>query len=180
MDAVDALDAVDEGSAVRGKKLNDRLAAMAGFVTAGESVADIGADHGYLPMYLVREGISPFAILTDKNPGPLEKTRASVAKRQIEEGKLILRLGDGLAALSEAEVDTVVIAGMGAETIVSILEADPEKTRSFGKFIFQPRTKTDILRDWVAGAGWEVSETQAGERGRLCDIIVCKTGKQYG
>ncbi|MCL1896603.1 MAG: class I SAM-dependent methyltransferase [Clostridiales bacterium] len=185
------------------KKLNARLSAMAGFVGAGESVADIGADHGYLPMHLVGEGVSPFAILTDANPGPLEKTRVSVTKAGFADisapvqkvdakagfagtpaaryspgpgagGWIELRLGDGLSALARGEVDTVVIAGMGGETIVSILAADPEKARSFGKYILQPRTKTGILRAWVSAAGWKaLAETQAEEQGRFCDIIVC-------
>ena len=186
---------------MRVKKLSPRLEAMAGFVRAGESVADVGADHAILPIYLVREGISPFAVLTDVNPGPLEKTRLNiekanghkrdgsfcVQKRTQKEPSLLcptqkepsllcfdLRLGDGLAALAESEVDTVIIAGMGGETIISILEADPGKALSFGKYILQPRTKTGALELWLAGSGWRVLEkTAADERGRLCDIIVC-------
>jgi len=164
---------------------------MAGFVREGESVADVGADHAILPIYLVREGISPFAVLTDVSPGPLEKTRFNiekaighkrdgsfyVQKRTQKEPSLLcfdLRLGDGLAALAESEVDTVIIAGMGGETIISILEADPGKAVSFGKYILQPRTKTGALELWLAGSGWSVLEkTAADERGRLCDIIVC-------
>ena len=129
---------------VRNKKLNARLSAIAGFVDDGESVADIGADHGYLPVHLVREGISPFAILTDLNPGPLEKTRAMIQKSCmdnqksfIDNRKLELRLGDGLTALGDGEVDTVVIAGMGGETIISILAKDPAKAMSFRKYVLQ-------------------------------------------
>jgi len=173
--------------------------AIAGFVSAGESVADIGSDHAYVPIYLVREGISPFAVLTDVKPGPLEKTRASVEKaiassrnhseicltdslanrrrfrcEQSQECVFDLRLGDGLAALSKAEVDTVIIAGMGGETIISILEADTKKASSFRKYILQPRTKTELLAGWLEGSGWKVMiKTTAEEKGRMCDIIVC-------
>ena len=158
---------------MRAKKLSGRLAAMASFVSAGESVADIGADHGYLPIYLVREGISPFAILTDVQEGPLEKTRISVEKALGSRG-VSLRLGDGLSVLDEAEVDVVVIAGMGGETIISILEADPEKTKSFMKYILQPRTKVNELQKWLIKESWNIIfETKAEEKGRLCDIIVC-------
>jgi len=181
------------------KKLSARCEAIAGFVSAGESVADIGADHAYVPLYLVREGVSPFAVLTDVKPGPLEKTRASVEKaiansrnhseicltnslanrrrfwcEQNQTCIFDLRLGDGLEALTEAEVDTVIIAGMGGETIISILSADPEKAGSFRKYILQPRTKTEMLFRWLADSGWAVlTKTAVEERGRMCDIIVC-------
>jgi len=149
---------------------------MAGFVGAGESVADIGSDHAYVPIYLVREGVSPFAILTDIRPGPLDRARKSVEKAAAAGGgeKFDLRLGDGLAVLTEGEVDTVIIAGLGGETIISVLDADPDKTLSFSKYILQPRTKTDLLGEWLDAAGWVVTEkASADERGRLCDIIVC-------
>jgi len=150
--------------------------AMAEFVESGERIADIGADHAYLPIYLLREGVSPFAVLTDIRPGPLEKTRESVAKALRGEPSpgFDLRLGDGLEPLGPGEVDTVVIAGMGGETIISILEADAEKAASFKKYILQPRTKTGLLEDWLGGLGWKIiSKAVAEERGRLCDIIVC-------
>ncbi|MDR3363522.1 MAG: class I SAM-dependent methyltransferase [Clostridiales Family XIII bacterium] len=165
---------------MRAKKLPVRLAAMAGFVGAGESLADIGADHGYLPIHLVREGRSPFAILTDANPGPLEKTRASVAAaigpaaNGMDAPRISIRLGDGLAPVGAAEVDTVVIAGMGGKTIAAILAADLAKTRSFKKFVLQPRTKAGVLKTWLENAGFEIlAKTAAEERGRLCDIVVC-------
>ena len=153
--------------------------AMAGYISAGESIADIGADHGYLPLYLLWKGISPFAILTDTQPGPLEKARISVEKARSAglikpDTRIDLRLGDGLSPLAGAEVSAVVIAGMGGESICSILMADPNKTRSFLKYILQPRTKTDMVLGWLAGAGWStLDRTVAEENGRKCDIIVC-------
>ena len=168
---------------MRARKISGRLEAMASFVSDGEKIADIGADHGYLSFYLIREGISPFAILTDVRKGPLEKTRLSAEKASaISAGidtKIELRLGDGLYALEKAEVDAVVIAGMGSETIISILSADPEKTGSFNKFILQPRTKTELLKEWLEREGWSIfTETSAEERGRMCDIIVCAPTKK--
>ena len=177
---------------MRAKKLSARFEAMAGFVCAGERVADIGTDHALLPIFLVKEGLSPFAVLTDISPGPLEKARLGVEKAmrtwvgaasseayndrvsERDDKAFDLRLGDGLDVLKESEVDTVIIAGIGGETIISILEADPDKTESFPKFILQPRTKTGLLEKWLAGSDWKILEkTAAEERGRLCDIIVC-------
>jgi len=203
---------------MRTKKLSARCEAMAGFVGAGERIADIGADHASLPLYLVREGISPFAVLTDVKPGPLQRTRESVQKALEHSGEetegdetkgdvpsvlqsktegtspfvsspsvssplcsgFDLRLGDGLDVLAEREVDTVLIAGMGGETIISILKADPAKSGSFSKYILQPRTKTEKLKVWLLSSGWKIfAETIAEEKGRFCDIIVCapKEGK---
>ena len=168
-----------EQEEARAKRLSPRLMAMASYVEAGESVADIGADHAYLPLWLVREGVAPFAILTDVQPGPLEKTRISVDKALAAgllrlDCRVDLRLGDGLSPLAGAEVDVVVIAGLGGETICSILMADPAKSNSFLKYILQPRTKTDFLLGWLAGAGWStLAQTTAEENGRKCDIIVC-------
>ena len=167
---------------MRVKKLAPRLAAMADFVSAGESIADIGADHGYLPIHLLREEVIPFAILSDVQKGPLEKTRLSVEKAisslsAVSDGaeeRISLRLGDGLSVVEKGEVDIIVIAGMGSETIIKILSAEKEKTVSFGKFILQPRTKTELLKEWIASENWSIlAETKAEERGRLCDIIVC-------
>jgi len=171
---------------VREKKLSARFEAMAAFVRAGESIADIGTDHALLPIYLVRSGVSPFAVLTDISPGPLAKARAGVGKliaslpaAPRNDGVFDLRLGDGLKVLGPAEVDTVIIAGVGGETIISILEADPDKTGSFKKYILQPRTKKNLLEEWLAGSGWNViGKTTAEERGRLCEIILCAPGEE--
>ena len=163
------------------KRLNARLQALAAFIEPGESVADIGADHGYLPLWLVQEGVSPFVVLTDVEAGPLEKTRESVdrwfSENDSNKALVSLRRGDGLSALNAGEVDAVVVAGMGGETIVSILDADISKSVSFGKYILQPRTKTNVLKEWILKNMWVIiSETAALEKGRLCDIIVCKPG----
>jgi len=179
---------------VREKKLSARFKAMASFINAGESVADIGTDHALLPIYLVREGVSPFAVLTDISQGPLEKARKNVESasnsvntrgrfscvntKEPSPCVLDLRLGDGLSVLEPAEVDAVIIAGIGSETMISILEADPDKTGSFRKYILQPRTKTKLLETWLAGSGWNVIEkTTAEERGRLCEIFLCAPGE---
>ena len=161
---------------MREKKLSARFKAMASFINAGESVADIGTDHALLPIYLVREGVSPFAVLTDISPGPLGKARKNV--EAASNSNFDLRLGDGLKVLEPAEVDAVIIAGIGSETMISILEADPDKTGSFRKYVLQPRTKTKLLEAWLDGSGWNViDKTTAEERGRLCEIFLCAPGE---
>lgn len=154
------------------KKLSPRLLAMAHHVKAGERIADIGSDHAYLPRYLVAGGISPHAILTDARPGPLARAKAG-AELEAQPDLFDLRLGDGLEPLRNGEVETVVVAGMGGETIAAILAADPEKAGSFPKYILQPRTKTEVLRDWIARSGWSLlADETVEERGRACVILV--------
>ncbi|MDR1797711.1 MAG: class I SAM-dependent methyltransferase [Clostridiales Family XIII bacterium] len=164
------------------KKLSPRLLRLAAHVEAGETLCDIGPDHAYLPRLLVSRGVCPRVVLSDVKEGPLRQAWGSVCTELGEDrpfrapsgiGPYAFRLGDGLAALSAGEVDAVVIAGMGGETIIAILGADAAKTASFRKFILQPRTKADELRGWLQGAGWTISaEETATEKGRDCRIIV--------
>jgi tRNA (adenine22-N1)-methyltransferase len=184
-------------------KYTERIRRIASYVDAGESVADIGSDHGYLALWLAREGVSPRVVVTDIAEGPLAIARANVeneyvrrrvdrrfpdkygladcrlgdgfADRRLGNGLADCRLGDGLAPLAPGEVDAVVIAGMGGETIRDIMAADPAKTASFAKYILQPRTKTEALRAWLAERYAIAAEDTVSERGRQCPIIVVRT-----
>jgi tRNA (adenine22-N1)-methyltransferase len=155
-------------------RLNARLAAIAAYITDGDRVADIGTDHGYLPIHLYKAGLSESLILTDINKDPLTHAKVNIKQAfdEIPEA-FSLRMGDGLDPLEEDETDVCVIAGMGGETIVAILSADREKTRNIDKFILQPRTKTNVLRNWIYDNGYYViDEDLVSERNRLCEIII--------
>jgi tRNA (adenine22-N1)-methyltransferase len=165
---------------------SERLAAIAGYVTKHAGVADIGTDHGYLPVWLVENDICPFAVLTDQKEGPLRNAWRNVASSVGTDagngapwlgarfGGYEIRLGDGLLPLAPGEVDTVVIAGMGGETIRSILDKDRNKSGSFPKYVLQPRTNSAAVRAWIRDAEWYViHEDIAEENGKLCEIVVC-------
>ena len=102
--------------------LDERLKTVAALVRPGSRVADIGTDHGYLPVYLVKEGICPRAIAADLRSGPLESARRHVTAAGLSD-RIDLRLGDGLTPIEPQEVDDMIIAGMGGETIAGILAA---------------------------------------------------------
>jgi tRNA (adenine22-N1)-methyltransferase len=155
-------------------KYSDRILKIASYVGRGETVADIGPDHGYLAEWLIRNGISPRVIMSDVAEGPLLIARRNAERYLRDASQADFRLGDGLAPLERGEVDTVVIAGMGGESIIEMLGADPDKTRSFGKYILQPRTKVGLLREWLEGRYDIMYEGSAVERGRDCEIIVMK------
>jgi tRNA (adenine22-N1)-methyltransferase len=140
-------------------------------IEPGERVADVGTDHALLPIALYARGRSHSPILSDARPGPLEKARANIA-RLLPGAVFDLRLGDGLAPYARGEADVVVIAGMGGRLIADILSADAEKSRSFGRFVLQPRNASDKLRLRLGELGFAVTdEALAEEGGRICEII---------
>jgi tRNA (adenine22-N1)-methyltransferase len=156
-------------------QLSERLAAIADYVLEGETVADIGTDHGLLPIFLLQQKRSPKVVLSDIREGPLKKAQANLLA-YAPDIKADLRLGSGLETLRNGEVDAVIIAGMGGHMISGILAADPVKTRSFPKFILQPRNVTDKLRIWLYKHGYTIThERLVRERNKICEIIVVDT-----
>ncbi len=151
--------------------LSDRLLAIAREVEKGQIVADIGTDHGFLPIYLWERGISPKVILTDISRGSLEKAREN-CKRLYPEEEFDLRLGDGISPIREDEVDTVIIAGMGGILMTEILQNDISKARMMKKLILQPRNNIGILRHWLYNHGFSIINEKLVREGRfICEII---------
>ena len=107
-------------------ELAKRLAVAAAYVPAGSVVADIGADHAYLPIYLVKTGRCARVIATELRSGPFQSALRQVAEHKLE-SNIDLRLGDGLTVLKPAEAGVLVLAGMGGNTIREIL-APPRKS----------------------------------------------------
>ena len=103
-------------------QLQPRLQCIASLVQKGARLADVGTDHGYLPVYLLQEGTIERAIASDINALPLDHARATAEEYGVTE-KIDFRLCPGLAFIRADECDTVAIAGMGGETILGILEA---------------------------------------------------------
>lgn len=138
------------------EKLDDRLRTIASLVRRDARVGDVGCDHGYLICALVRDGLSPGGVACDINPKPLQKARDEVFRCGLQE-KIDCRLGDGMNPLLPDEVDDVVIAGMGGETIISILEQSDGWRRYPNKhFLLQPMTKAPLLRQWLCANGFGI------------------------
>lgn len=157
--------------------LTDRLAAIANEIEKGESVADIGTDHGYLPMYLVKEGISEKVIMADISKGSLNKARKN-CREYMPEIRFDFRNGNGLRVVRKGEVDVVVIAGMGGNLICDILGRDLGKARSCKKLILQPRTGQGRLRAWLVKKGFDIVNEQLVREGRfICEIITAVPGE---
>lgn len=134
--------------------LSKRLNAVASLVELGSSVADVGTDHGYIPVYLVENKISPFVVAMDINEKPLASCKSLVKAAGFED-VISTRLSNGLEKLDRGECDTVIIAGMGAELIVDILSNCDFVNELH--LILQPMTHPEIARKYLYDNGFEIN-----------------------
>ena len=123
-------------------QLSLRLSAIAGLVTRGNRLVDVGCDHGYLPVSLYLDGRIPGAIAMDVRKGPLSRAQEHISQYGLN-AYIETRLSDGLEALKPGEGDTLVIAGMGGPLMERILTDGAEVRESFREMILQPQS--DIL-----------------------------------
>lgn len=157
--------------------LTDRLKAIADEVDKDDVVVDIGTDHGYVPMYLVKENISSKVIMADISKGSLNKARRN-AREYMPETKFDFRLGNGLKVVRKGEVDTIIIAGMGGNLITDILGRDMGKAKAAKKLILQPRTSQGRLRAWLIRKGFKITNEQLVKEGKfICEIITASVGE---
>ena len=143
-----------------------------------KTVADIGADHGYLTKVLIEENRAKAVIATDISKNSKKKT-ANLAKKYGFLDKIFLKVGDGLKILNKGEAQIVVIAGMGGNEIIKILEENTDKT--FDKFIFQPMQNTINLREYLIKHNYEIiKDFIVKDRKKFYNTIVARfsTNKQ--
>lgn len=164
-------------------KLSDRLQLIADRINEGETMADIGTDHGFLPIYLKTSGKSPKVIMGDVSELSLEKGRKN-AYMMVPDMAMLddigFRAGDGLSVLEPGEVDAVVIAGMGGKLIRDIMAADMELTLSVKKFILQPRIGQGHLRKWLVDNGFViVAEDVVIEGDYIPEVITAVSPEFY-
>ena len=149
-------------------QISKRLEAVASFVEQGSVIADVGCDHGYIPIYLYQKGMIPKAIAMDVNKGPLE--RAEIHIREYGLGEYITtRLSDGVRALKPNEADAVVIAGMGGALMEKIIEEGEETLKSVSYLILQPQSELAHFRRFLHQKGYCIGEKRkrvlcAGDR----------------
>ena len=152
-------------------KLNERLMTAVQFVREGSRLADVGTDHGYLPIFLILEGRIPFAIAADINRGPLDKADENIHKYALD-GKIKTVLCDGLRRIDKDEVDDVAIFGMGGELIVKIIDEAPWLKDTSKRLILQPMTHPEKLRKYLADNGYRIiGEALSFDRGKIYQTI---------
>ena len=152
-------------------KINDRLLTAVPFVRKGKRFADIGTDHGYLPIYLLDKGIINFAIAADINRGPLDKAEENIEKFGLN-GRIKTVLCDGLKGINASEVDDVAIFGMGGELIMKIIDEAPWLKGEDKRVILQPMTHPEKLREYLANNGYKIiGETLSFDRDKIYQTI---------
>lgn len=153
--------------------LTPRLRAVAELVPAGARLADVGTDHAYLPAYLLSAGRISTAIGTDIRPGPLARAKETAERYGLEE-RLSLRLCDGLTGVSAHETDALVVAGMGGETILAILEAAPWSLQKV--CILQPMSAVEALRAGLDGLGVSIVKEALVREGETLYLVLYLDG----
>lgn len=157
-------------------KLSPRLAAIASMVPRGARLADVGTDHGHLPIWLLRHGCIRSAVATDIRPGPLSRAEENRAAAGISSQDMRCILCDGLEGVAAADADTVVIAGMGGENIAGILEKTPWARRE-AFLILQPMTRPEVLRAALGKWGCCITrECLVMDCGRIYSVLSAGAG----
>lgn len=157
--------------------LQPRLQLLADMVPAGSRLADVGTDHGYLPVYLLQQGRISRAIASDIVDGPLQHARQTAAEYEVD--GIDFRLCPGLDAIAPHEADTVVIAGMGGETIQAILSAAPWTADGSHLLLLQPMTKVEYLRKWLVDNGYAFTEERlVWDKDHLYPVFAVRGGTQ--
>lgn len=151
-------------------KLSKRLQAVADFITCGNYVADIGTDHGFLPIYLIQQGRCPGILAMDVRGGPLMRAKGHIIQAGLED-LIQTRLSDGLGQLLPGEAQSVVIAGLGGLTIKKILEAalHTPVLEGLAELVLEPQSEVASLRRFLRENRMYIDK----------ETLVCEDGKFY-
>ena len=149
-------------------QLSRRLRAAADLVSTGSVLADIGTDHGYIPIALVEEKKIPGAIAMDINKGPLARADEHIRQHGLEH-QIETRLSDGLHAMKQGEAQSILIAGMGGLLIVRILTEGKEVLEGCRELILQPQSELRSVRSYLEQEHYRITEER----------LVLEEGKYY-
>ena len=151
--------------------IDSRIKAVLNFVEKNSRVVDIGADHGYLSIELVKSGRASFVVASDLNPKPLDAAKKNIAAAGLSDF-IEVRLGDGLKVLREGEVDTICVAGMGGALIAEILNDSPQILKSARQLILQPMNATEKILSWLKNNSWYAADIDLAEVGGIIYEII--------
>lgn len=149
-------------------ELSNRLKALTDMVTVGNTVADVGCDHGFLSIYLVQNQISPRVLAMDVRKGPLQAATTHVEECGLSD-YITTRLSDGIKEMEAGECETLVVAGMGGRLMTKILTDEEWKTKQFKELILQPQSELPLFRRFLRENGYSVID----------ENILCEDGKYY-
>ncbi len=149
-------------------KLSKRMKAVAAMVTSGGVLADVGTDHGYIPIALIQRQKIKSAIAMDINKGPLARAQDNIASAQLGD-YIQTRLSDGVAALGEGEADSILIAGMGGELVIHILSEGEKVCKAASELILQPQSDIRKVREYLRLHHYKIVD----------EDMICEDGKYY-
>lgn len=156
--------------------LSKRLMAVADMITDGNRVADVGTDHGYIPIYLALHKRVPFAIAMDINKGPLERARDNIKQYNVDD-IVETRLSDGLKELKCEEADSIVIAGMGGILINRIISEGSHVINSVKELILSPHSDVELVRKQLGTLGFTIEdESMVLDEGKYYFVIKAVPG----
>lgn len=162
-------------------KLSKRLRKIANFVEKDARLADIGSDHGYIPIWLVKKEIISYAIAGEVVPGPYKRLTDAVYSHGLQEN-IETRYGSGLDVIEEEDqINTVIIAGMGGLLIIDILQEGKQsnKLKNINHVILQPNKDESELRRWLVDHDFYIEdEALVEDKSKIYEIISAKNGKQ--
>ena len=145
--------------------LSNRLLACCSFINSGDTVADIGCDHGYLGIYLLLKGIAKSVIAADVNQQPLDSAYVNAQKYCVRD-MMTFHLSDGAQNIPR-QFDTLVCAGMGADTIISILEGAPWLRSKNYHLVLQCQSRRPVLRKYLDENGWHIDSEILAKDGKF-------------
>lgn len=155
-----------------------RIEILSSLIKEGESVADIGTDHGWLPILLIEREKSPWVIASDISAKSLKKLDGKLSDSKYS-SKIRALVSDGLKEFKEPYPETLVMAGMGGDLIIKILEESIEKVRLSQGLVFQANTKRDELRRFLHSNGWFIVEEKAFfDEGIYYNIFRAEKGRE--
>ena len=150
--------------------LSSRLLACAEFVPQGSRVADIGCDHGYLGIHLLTSGIAAHMIESDVAQGPLDSAKRNALRFGVDSA-MTFCLSDGAKDIPR-NFDVLVCAGMGADTIMSILSHAPWLQDARYRLILQCQSKRPELRQWLYDTGYRINRETLAKDGKFVYSIM--------
>ena len=150
--------------------ISPRLLSCCNFISPGDRVADVGCDHGYLGIWLLTQGIAKFIIAADVREDPLKSAMRNANKFGTAD-KMSFHLSDGVQNIPR-DFDVLVCAGMGGDTMISILEAAPWLRSRQYRLVLQCQSKTPMLRTYLSEAGWRITEESVLRDGKFLYTVM--------
>jgi len=152
-------------------QLSKRLLACCQYVIPGDRVADVGCDHGFLSIYLLKNNIASAVIASDIGEGPLKSAMTNAGKYGVTD-HIRFFISDGVQSIPR-EFDCMVCAGMGGDTMISILEAATWLRNKQYKLVLQCQTRAHLLRRYLSQKGWYIQDESTVRDGKFVYTVIC-------